>query len=313
MFGNNPNAFTRNPLDRAGVRRKDETWLEAQAQRPGARLMVLHKGEVLHERRERHAGILWLHLEALTAMPPAREVVLLGLWDEEPVYAVDASAAVHPPLDDLGRYAALRELAPFLSPEELSVAGQAAWLLDWHRRNRHCARFGGATVAAEGGFKRVNPETGTEHFPRTDPVSIVLPYHEGSVCLGRGPHFPKGFMSAFAGYLEPGETLEQCAARELEEEAGLRAVTMDYVFSQPWPFPSSLMMGFLAEVEDRELRLDPTEIEEARWFTRNEAAAILAGEHEIMCPPAYAIAHQLIRSWLARQDAVAGGGEPTRP
>lgn len=300
MLHNNPNAFCANPLDRVGVQRKDQDWLDRQAKDPKAKLLVIYRGEPLVEREPTSARIQWVTLNALSALPMQRELVLLGLWDGEPIYAVDASYADKAPFTDLGEYVPLRNLAPFLPNTELSVAGQAAWLLNWHRKHRYCAQDGGKTVSAEGGFKRVNPESGAEHFPRTDPVAIVLPTHEGSVCLGRGPHFPKGFMSAFAGYLEPGETVEMCAERELFEEAGLEARSMEYLFSQPWPFPNSLMMGYIAEVTGRELTLDPTEIEEARWFSRDEARSVLNGEHEIMCPPKYAIAHQLLKAWLDR-------------
>jgi NAD+ diphosphatase len=233
----------------------------------------------------------------------SRELVFLGLWGGEPVFAADASGAQDAPLSDLGTYASLRAAGPYLPPEELSIAGQALWLLSWNLRHTHCAQSGERTEPREGGFKRVNPRTGAEHFPRTDPVAIVLPYRGEEVCLGRGPHFPPAFMSAFAGYLEPGETMEQCAARELHEEAGLKVTRIAYRYSQPWPFPSSLMMGFLAEVSGKTLTLDPAEIEEARWFSKEEAAAILSGEHEIMAPPPMAIAHHLLKDWLAGERA----------
>jgi len=300
MLHGNPNAFCTNPLDRVGVQRKDQAWLDEQAKRRDAKLLVMYRGEPLLNREGNLGSIQWLTMDALSALPMDREIALLGLWDGRPIYAVDVSNAQAPPLSDLGTYTAIRGAAPFLTPEELSVVGQAAWLLDWHRRNRYCAKNGDFTESAEGGAKRVNPRTHVEHFPRTDPVAIVLPYHEDSICLGRGPHFPEGFMSAFAGYLEPGETLEQCGARELFEEVGLVATSMDYHFSQPWPFPSSLMMGFMASVEGKELQLDPDEIVDARWFTRSEAEAVFEGEHEVFCPPKFTIAHQLIKKWLGK-------------
>ena len=300
MLQNNPNAFTHNPLDKAGVARKDEEWVARQALKSNARILLFYRGELLIARGATTSSIQWLSMDALKALPMSRITVLLGLWDEAPIYAVDASGAHDAPFSDIVSYAPLRNAAPFLSPQELSVAGQGQWLLDWHARNTFCAKGGQKTVLREGGFKRLNETTGTEHFPRTDPVAIVLPCKDDKVCLGRSPHFPAAFMSAFAGYLEPGETLEQCAERELFEEVGLQATSMDYLFSQPWPFPSSLMMGFIAKVESYDLTLDPTEIEEARWFTRAEVQQIMDGDHEILCPPKMAIAHQLMKAWLER-------------
>lgn len=301
MLHGNPNAFAVNPIDRANNQRKNPDWVTAQDNNPDAQVMIVHRGQILIERGEDRSKILWLTLAARDSLPVRScETVLLGLLDDQPVFACDASAAEEPPFADLGGYAPLRSLAPFLTPEELGTAGQALWLLDWHRRHQFCAEHGGETVSAEGGYKRINLKTGTEHFPRTDPVAIVLPYREDSVCLGRGPQFPRGFVSAFAGYLEPGETVEMCGARELSEETGLQALSMEYVFSQPWPFPSSLMMGFLAEVASTTLSLDTDEIEEAHWFTRAELTKMLQGEGRFAVPPEFAIAHHLIRHWVER-------------
>lgn len=302
MLHGNPNAFCQSPLDRAGVLRKNETWLQAQREDPKARFMLFWRGELLIDRQPTTSEIQWLAMPALKTLPMDRHVVFLGLWDGSPVFAVDASGAEKPPFSDLGGYAPIRACAPYLPPQEVSAAGQALWLLHWHQNHRYCARDGDQTESREGGFKRINTRTGAEHFPRTDPVAIVLPVHGDSICLGRGPHFPENFMSAFAGYLEPGETLEQCGERELFEEVGLQATSMRYLFSQPWPFPSSLMMGFIADVSGRDLTLDPDEIEAARWFDRDEAQAVMDGDHEIQCPPPMAIAHQLIKHWLNNEE-----------
>ena len=294
-----PIAFAGNPLDRVAALRKDARWVEARRGDARAELLVLWRGAVLHERTEQGSRLLPLTMDAL-AECGGGEPVLLGLRGDVPVWAVEAGALPTEPFADLGAWASLRGLAPHLPPEELAVAGQAHWLLDWHRRHAFCARTGEPTRMAEGGGKRVADPSGTEHFPRTDPVAIVLPTHEDAVCLGRGPHFPPGFLSAFAGFMEPGETLEECGARELAEEAGLTAASMTYRLSQPWPFPASLMVGFEAAVTGRDLTLDPVEIEEARWLTREEARTVLAGEHEVTAPPPLAIAHHLLKGWVER-------------
>jgi NAD+ diphosphatase len=295
----NPNAFTGNPIDRCGVARKDPDWVAAQAG-PAARWLPVHKGQPLIDRGERASRLCWVDGAMADGLDPAFERVLLGLLDGVPHWTIDVSPG-DPPLTDRGEYLPLRSAAPWLPAPERAIAGQAVWLLDWHRRHRFCARHGGETIPAEGGFKRVHPAIGTEHFPRTDPVAIVLPWKDDHVCLGRGPHFPEGMFSALAGYVEACETLEECAARELFEEIGLHAVGIEYAFSQPWPFPASLMVGFVVEVDGYELTLDPDEIVAARWFSRDEAADLLAGKGDgVFIPPPLAIAHQLLKLWVAR-------------
>lgn len=300
MFLDNPNTFLGNPLDRAGNRRRDPAWVARQAYHRSALALISDGGNLLFDRGKIRSHIRWVPMDDVPPFDPAGETVLLGLDDGAPRFAVPAEGLDLSALG--GDFLPLRKAAPYLLREEAAIAGQAVWLLDWHRRHRHCARDGGETVVAEGGFRRVNPITGAEHFPRTDPVSIVVPHHADEICLGRGPNFPEGVFSAFAGFVEPCETLEECASRELFEEAGLEARSVTYVFSQPWPFPSSLMVGFLAEVTGRDLRLDPQEIAEARWFSRAQIAELIEkpGTDELRVPPPMAIAHQLLKIWLAR-------------
>lgn len=301
MFHGNPNAFVGNPLDRAGNERRDPAWVKAQEDHPQAEMIVIAGDKPLVTGDGPDAGIGWLTLAARGLLEGPHDLILLGLENGEPRFALDATGQEEA-FADLGEFVASREIAPYLTSAELSVAGQALWLASWHRRHRFCARDGGETVLDHGGFKRVNPATGAEHFPRTDPVAIVLPIHGEEVCLGRSPHFPPAFYSAFAGFLEPCETLEECAARELKEEAGLITSSLEYVFSQPWPFPSSLMVGFFAEVTSRELALDPEEIEDARWVDRDTVRAALNGEAPggLLAPPPMAIAHQLLKLWACR-------------
>lgn len=297
MIELNPNLFTGNPLNRAGVARKDPAWIEAQRHHPDALFLPFDKGQPLI--REQQLG--WLTGEAMSQLPKEAECILLGLDGEVPCWAADATA--DPPFfSDLGAHLPLRDAAGFLSIRDAAIAGQALWLINWHRKHRFCAQYGHETTIAEAGFKRLNPQTGAEHFPRTDPVAIMLPVFQDRVCLGRSPRFPETMFSAFAGYVEACETVEECAARELHEEAGLTVTSLRYQFSQPWPFPSSLMMGFIAEVADDQLTLDPDEIVDARWFSAQELRQLVAGQDPdgLFVPPPFAIAHQLMMTWLDR-------------
>lgn len=193
-----------------------------------------------------------------------------------------------------------------LPADELAAYGGARALVGWHARNRFCATCGHATELVKGGWQRDcrNLECGASHFPRTDPVTIMLVEHEGKVLLGRQPRFPAGRYSALAGFVEPGETIEEAVAREVFEEAGVRVRDVTYIASQPWPFPSSLMIGCRAFADDPAITIDTTELEDARWFSRAEVADALdagargeAGQ-AFGAPPATAIAYVLLRNWF---------------
>lgn len=197
----------------------------------------------------------------------------------------------------------LRSLAVqgLLPPDELAILAQARSFLLWHQRHRFCANCGEPTQATDHGCKRSCAACSTEHFPRTDPVVILTVTHGDKLLLGRGLNFPEGLYSALAGFMEPGETIEDAARRELWEETGIEAGKLRYVASQPWPFPSSLMIGLIGEALNTEIKIDPTEIADARWFTKAEAEALLAGRHpeNLVAPKTYAIAHHLVRAALA--------------
>jgi len=191
-----------------------------------------------------------------------------------------------------------------LSHEELAIYGAARSLVDWHARHRYCARCGNPTVLAKGGWQRncTNDVCKSEHYPRVDPVTIMLVEHDGRLLLGRQPRFPPRRFSALAGFVEPGESIEEAVAREVLEEAGIAVGKVSYVGSQPWPFPSSLMIGCYAEALDDVLTIDRTELEEADWFTRDEVAAAMRGDEDgrFIAPPPQAIAHHLLKWWLER-------------
>ena len=188
-----------------------------------------------------------------------------------------------------------------LNEDEAPLFAAALSLAWWHSRHRFCANCGAATEIERGGWSRKCPECSAQHFPRVDPVVIMLAEHEGRLLLGRQPQYPPGRYSALAGFLEPGESIEAAVARELHEEAGISVTDVSYVASQPWPFPSSLMLGCHARALGEELTIDTTELDDARWFTRDEIAAALAGNPNasFQPPPRFAIARTLLEHWLA--------------
>jgi NAD+ diphosphatase len=289
--------FSGSTLDRASDQRADPGWIAARRADAASRLLPLYRGDPLLD----GGRCVFLSARA-AAVPPEAPMVFLGLDREAALFAVDVSAApsaAAAPFADRGAYVALREAAAILPGEELAVAGQARWLLDWHRRHLHCARCGAPTDMRDGGARRQCASCGAEHFPRTDPVAIVLAVHDDACLLARSPRFPPGFLSALAGFVEACETPEECAIRELREEAGVRLSEARYQFSQPWPFPSSLMMGFIARAEARDLTLDEKEIVEARWISRGDIRRLLAdaSAFDFRLPPRFTIARRLIEAW----------------
>ena len=191
-----------------------------------------------------------------------------------------------------------------LDGPELATYGAARALVDWHARHRFCARCGAATVLAKGGWQRncSGDACTAEHYPRVDPVTIMLVEHHGNVLLGRQPRFPPKRFSALAGFVEPGESIEEAVAREIHEEAGLIVRDVSYVASQPWPFPSSLMIACHSFTDEPAITIDTTELDEADWFTRAEVIAAMAGNEDarFIAPPPFAIAHHLLKWWLSQ-------------
>ena len=232
--------------------------------------------------------------------------VFLGLNGDRAVFALDISAAENPetigPLAGLGTFHELRASAARFADNDLAILGHAKALIDWHQRHGFCARCGSATHVMDGGYRRLCPNCGAEHFPRTDPVVIMLVTRGDRCLVGRGRQFPGAMYSALAGFIEPGETIEEAVRREIFEEAGIRIGDVRYFSSQPWPFPSSLMIGCFADALDDEIRIDETELADARWLDRATARGLLAGEQVegIRIPPPIAIAHHLIKAWVAR-------------
>ena len=310
--------FTGERLDRAGDRRTDAAWVADQAAGPTARAVL--------------AGDAGIHVtadERLALLPlaglDASEPLLLGLDETGPVFAVDADGArsdrpvsaadqrwtargaiaalgESPPDPVTGtRAIGLRAAAATLPRADAGLAAHAASLVNWHRRHRHCSVCGAPTDVADGGIVRRCPRCGTDHHPRTDPVVIMLVTDGDRVLLGRQPTWPPGRYSALAGFVEPGESLEEAVAREVHEEAGVEVGPPEYVASQPWPFPTSLMLGFMAPWRSGEpCRIDG-ELEDLRWFPRADVAAAVAGrDGPLGVPPRFASATRLLEAWLQR-------------
>lgn len=268
-------------LDRADLLRADPDRLRALAERADA-LELLWEG-----------GLPALTADGELRWQPVRSPDLfLGIAGEAPRFSSvpDSAHDLH------GQFAALSLLAPAEAP----LFAAALSLGGWHRRHRFCAKCGSGSDLVRGGWSRRCPECTTEHFPRVDPVVIMLAEHGGEVLLGRQPHYPPGRYSALAGFVEVGETIEAAVARELGEEAGITATDVRYLCSQPWPFPSSLMIGCTARALAPELTVDTTELDDARWFTRDEVAQALSGDPQapFLPPPPFAIARTLLEGWL---------------
>jgi NAD+ diphosphatase len=187
-----------------------------------------------------------------------------------------------------------------LTQERLSILAQARSILHWHSSHGFCAKCGAQSLMADAGYKRVCPACKAEHFPRTDPVVIMAVRHSDQILLGRQASWPPNMFSALAGFMEPGETIEQAVAREVLEEAGIEVGAVSYVTTQPWPFPSSLMIGMIAEALTTEIKLDPAELEDARWFTRSDLEKMLAGTHPegLYASRPQAIAHAVVTAAL---------------
>ncbi len=234
---------------------------------------------------------------SLAEAAPDADLIFLGLEQGKPRFAAMPPAGVA--VDARSR--TCWRVLPFLAADQVALYGAARSLIDWHARHRFCANCGTPTVMAKGGWQRDCPSCQAQHFPRTDPVVIMLAEHDGCVLVGRQHGWPAGRYSALAGFLEPGESLEEAVARELFEEAGVRTTAVRYVASQPWPFPSSLMVGCIAQVASRDLVLDESEIEAAMWVDHATVAASMAGDPaaSFIAPPPFAIAHSLFAHWLA--------------
>ncbi|MHC5306463.1 NAD(+) diphosphatase [Bartonella sp. LJL80] len=294
-------AFIGNRIDRQSEKRTDNAVIEQRNHHP--HYIALNGLSILY-RMHGSAADLYLDEAALELFKPNwDEACLLGWEDKRPVIALTVGEFSDQPPRGYHQVG-LREAysrAVFTQNQSGALA-QGYSLLMWHRNNRFCSRCGNPSQMAAGGIKRLCTSCKAEHFPRTDPVAIMLVHHRDKCLLARTPNFEKGRYSCLAGFIEQGETLEMAVRRESQEEMGLSIGQVTYIASQPWPFPHSLMLGCHAEALSGEIVIDRDEMEDGRWFNRDEVFQIIAGQHPegIHMPPEGAIAHYLIKQWLER-------------
>jgi NAD+ diphosphatase len=282
-----PPGFTGAALDRADHLRLDPELMAGLMANGDALLLALSDIDPLLDDEGR---LIWSEL-----VEPDTDLLFLGLDGDVPLFAPLVRTQA------LGQRAwSVFRLLAVMSPRDAAIWGAARSLNEWHNRHRHCGICGTATELFRAGWGRRCPGCGAEHFPRVDPVVIMLAEFEGKVLLARQPQYPAGRYSALAGFVEPGESIEEAVARELMEEAGIAVSDVRYLASQPWPFPGSLMMACLAKAETDAIRLDTKELEDAIWVDRAGVAAALAGDKAapFLAPPPFAIANTLLTRWM---------------
>ncbi len=314
--------FSGGRIDRAAHLREAPEALMAD---PAARTTVFWRGKALFRDTEPPA-LAWLPTDHAVLAEAAGAPIFLGLLDGAPRFAhdispwedpaadaeamarfADTSANRHPALDADHAFLDLRGAMPRLGADDAGDAAVAKGIFAWHDAHRFCARCGAASEVSLAGWRRTCPACGAHHFPRTDPVVIMMILHRGRLLMGRSPHWPEGMYSLLAGFMEPGESIEAAVRREVMEEAGIPVGRVGYLTSQPWPFPSSLMIGCWGEARDDAITLDPVELQDAMWISREELVAERAAGHPRLKPARQgAIAHFLIERWLAGALPVPG-------
>jgi NAD+ diphosphatase len=292
-----PNALTGSPLDRAGASRPDPAWAAAHLANPASLFLPVWRGRNLMRQGAQGAqsAVLLTGVEVSPLLPTANWA-LMGLLEGVAVFALDLSTLDAPLADIEGaRFADLRRVGGAVGGRDAALMAHARGLMHWRTRNRFCGVCGAACEPGQAGHVLLCQGCGAHHFPRTDPAVIMLVTRGERALLGH----PAGFrdlrvFTTLAGFVEPGESLEEAVAREVLEESGIRVTNPRYHSSQPWPFPGSIMLGFHAEAETEEITIDPHEIREAKWFTRDEARA----QDGFILPPDFSIARRLIDEWM---------------
>jgi NAD+ diphosphatase len=302
-------AYANSPLDRAAEKRGDDAMLVSLRQAQSCLHYVVGGEWVVLKKTSNglDPAFSFSEISALTNEPSS---LFLGLQDDAPRFGVGLEPQFAESLKEREGFLVtdLRSVAVqgLVTIDHLPALAEAKSLLHWHARHRFCANCGAPTTISQAGWRRDCPQCKAQHFPRTDPVAIMLAFDGDNCLLGRSGRFVANSYSCLAGFIEPGESMEEAVRRETLEEAGIRCGRVHYFASQPWPFPSSLMIGAHAQAISREITIDRTELEDARWFSRDETAAMLMRQHPqgLITPPPSAIAHHIIRAWVEDGAAV---------
>ena len=296
-------AFVTNILDRAAHLRLHDDKLLALESNPASRAYVVHRDSLV-VKREGDASRALLSIDEALKFGANPGTIFLGLRDGAAVFGMGISPAAAEKLltrNDVAvtelRGMAMQGVVP---PDQLSAIAMAKSMVNWHQRHSYCANCGQRTAMNEGGWKRVCPSCKAEHFPRTDPVVIMMVTHGDKCLLGRQQRFLPGMYSCLAGFVEAAETIEDAVRREVFEESGIRCTDVGYYMTQPWPYPSSLMIGCTARATNEDIVVDRVELEDVRWFDRDEARLMITRKHPdgLAGPHPFAIAHHLLGRWL---------------
>jgi NAD+ diphosphatase len=293
------NAYTGSPLDRAGHHREDADWIAAALASPDTLFAPVWRARSLLRGVEqgRPEGVLLGGNAALGLREAGGPWAFLGLWEQKPVFAIDVSHEDAPPVPaDAGSFTDLRAVAGLLPANEASILAHARGMMHWRVKHRFCGICGTAMETRSAGNAMSCPGCKAQHFPRTDPAVIMLVVRGDHCLLGHSVRFPQKMYSTLAGFVEPGESLEEAVRREVMEESGVDVGRVIYHSSQPWPFPASIMLGFHAEGLSEAITIDPEELQDARWFSRADLR-----NHEALgfgLPRADSIARRLIEDWL---------------
>lgn len=288
------------PMDRVTDRRGDDELVAVTAARD-ARFVPVWRANNLFSKEDRPGAVLLDAEQAAVAELADHQVIFLGAREGIRYYAINLTDDFDPAAYDAwGSFGDLRLLGIRLDDFDAALLAYARGMVYWHVRHRFCGVCGHATSVHKAGHLRVCEQCGNSHFPRTDPAVIVLAHAEDSCLLGRKPEWPAGRYSTIAGFVEPGETAEQAVLREVQEETGIDLDGVTYHSSQPWPFPSSIMLGFHAHASSREIERRDQELEDARWFSRDQIEQALAKTGPLRLPPRISIARRLIEDWFRR-------------